>query len=206
MIEIYSKYDNTFVNLIAMQYFNHGTKVMISLAAKDLFKAYYHLEPSESQTLGAFIAIPWSFRILYGLISDNVPLFGSRRKSYLQICAVLQFVCMIGLAVIDIKSEIIAVWLLFMFSITMAFSDVIVDSLMVIQARKDPRLGAGELNAFMATMLAIGGLCGSIIAGVLTENYDPRYCFVLSSIIGLSIVYSSIKLDKKIEEEGNDAQ
>ena len=29
------------------------------------------------------VHIPWSFKILYGLISDNVPLFGTRRKSYL---------------------------------------------------------------------------------------------------------------------------
>ena len=71
---------------------------MIGLSAKDLFKAYYHLEPGHVQVLAAYIGIPWSLKILYGLISDNVPLFGSRRKSYLQVCSVIQFLCMMSLA------------------------------------------------------------------------------------------------------------
>lgn len=83
MSSLYEKYDATFLNLLAMQYFNHGSKVMIGLAAKDLFKAYYNLEPGHVQVLAAYIGIPWSLKILYGLISDNVPLCGSRRKSYL---------------------------------------------------------------------------------------------------------------------------
>ncbi len=55
----------------------------------------------------------------------------------------------------------------------------------------------------MATMLALGGLFGSVLGGLLTEQYDPRYCFAISSLIGLSIMYTSIKLEKKIEEEGS---
>ena len=31
----------------------------------------------------SIIHIPWSIKIIYGLLSDNVPLFGTRRKSYL---------------------------------------------------------------------------------------------------------------------------
>jgi MFS family permease len=93
-------------------------------------------------------------------------------------------------------------WLLLIFNFSVAFADVIVDSLMVIQARKNPRYGAGELNAFMGTILAIGGFLGSIIAAIVTEYYDPRYCFALSSFIGLSIAYTTWKLDLSIEQEG----
>jgi hypothetical protein len=32
--------------------------------------------------LMSMIYLPWSVKILYGLLSDNLPLFGSRRKSY----------------------------------------------------------------------------------------------------------------------------
>ena len=31
----------------------------------------------------SIVHIPWSFKILYGLISDNVSIFGTRRKSWL---------------------------------------------------------------------------------------------------------------------------
>lgn len=47
IIDLYDKYDTTFLNLLAMQYFNQGSKVLVSLATQDLFKAYYHLSPSQ---------------------------------------------------------------------------------------------------------------------------------------------------------------
>ena len=36
--------------------------------------------------------------------------------------------------------------------------------------------------------MSFGGLIGSIVAAVLTENYEPRYCFLFSSIMGLVIM------------------
>ena len=98
-LALYDKYDPTFLTMLGMQYFNQGTKVLVYLASSDLFKAYYHLDPGRVQTLQAFTFLPWSIKIFYGLISDNIPLFGSRRKSYLLIMALLQFLCMIVLGV-----------------------------------------------------------------------------------------------------------
>ena len=76
--------------------------------------------------------MPWSIKILYGLISDNVPIFGSRRKSYLIICAIVQFVTMVILGLQHTNCERLAAWMLFLSNLSIAFSDVIVDSLMVI--------------------------------------------------------------------------
>ena len=45
-VKMYKKYDNLLLTMLGAQYFNQGTKVLVGLAAKDLFKAYYHLEPS----------------------------------------------------------------------------------------------------------------------------------------------------------------
>ena len=117
--------------MLAMQYFNQGTKVLVFLAASDMYKNHYHLEPGHVQTLKAFTFLPWSTKILYGLISDNFPIFGSRRKSYLLIMAVLQFVTM-GLLGLKPNSVNMTTWMLFFSNLSIAFSDVIVDSLMVI--------------------------------------------------------------------------
>ena len=76
--------------------------------------------------------MPWSMKILYGLISDNIPLFGSRRKSYLIIFSVLQFLSMLMLAMDNSHDFYFTAWMLFMANLCMAFSDVIVDSLLVI--------------------------------------------------------------------------
>ena len=96
-IKLYDRYDGTFLTMLGMQYFNQGTKVLVYLASTDLFKSHYKLDPGYVQTLQAFTFLPWSIKIVYGIISDNFPIFGSRRKSYLLIMAVLQFVTMIVL-------------------------------------------------------------------------------------------------------------
>lgn len=54
----------------------------------------------------------------------------------------------------------------------------------------------------MGTWLAIGGILGSVIAALVTELSDPRYCFAISSLIGLSIAYTSFFLSIEVEEEG----
>ena len=135
---LYDKYDSTFLTMLGMQYFNQGTKVLVYLASSDLFKSYYNLDPGRVQAIQAFTFLPWSLKIFYGLISDNLPIFGSRRKSYLIIGALLQFVTMIVLGLQHQETETLACWMLFVSNLSIAFCDVIVDSLMVTQARKYP--------------------------------------------------------------------
>jgi MFS family permease len=50
----------------------------------------------------SIVMLPWSVKILYGLISDNVPLFGSRRKSYVIIMGFLEFFSLIAIYVFEI--------------------------------------------------------------------------------------------------------
>ena len=131
-VKMYKKYDNLLLTMLGAQYFNQGTKVLINLASADLFKSYMHLEPGEVQLLKAFAILPWSLKIVYGLISDNVPLFGSRRKSYILFFSMLQCLTMWLLAMDKTQNESFTAWMLFVANLCMAFSDVIVDSLLVI--------------------------------------------------------------------------
>ena len=81
ILKLYDRYDGTFLTMLGMQYFNQGTKVLVYLAAADLFKAYYHMDPGRVQTLQAFTFLPWSIKIVYGLISDNFPILSFVRLS-----------------------------------------------------------------------------------------------------------------------------
>ena len=66
------------------------------------------------------------------------------------------------------ETETLACWMLFISNLSIAFSDVIVDSLMVMQARKYPDGGAEDLNSFSWTCMSFGGFFGAIAAAVLT--------------------------------------
>mmetsp|Transcript_9728 Transcript_9728/g.11977 ORF Transcript_9728/g.11977 Transcript_9728/m.11977 type:complete len:110 (-) Transcript_9728:1073-1402(-) len=105
--------------------------------------------------------------------------------------AFLQFVTMIVLGMQHLQSETLACWMLFISNLSIAFSDVIVDSLMVIQARKYPKSGAEELNAFSWTCMSTGGFFGAIAAAILTQRAEPHYCFMFSSVMGLVIAMTA---------------
>ena len=109
---------------------------------------------------------------------------------------------MIILGLQQAENESLATWMLFLSNLSIAFSDVIVDSLMVIQARRYPEDGSEDLNTFSWTLMSIGGLVGSIAAAFLTENYEPRYCFMCSSIMGLVIAFVAVRLNVSLETEG----
>ena len=147
------------------------------------------------QSILAFVALPWSTKILYGLISDNLPIMGSRRKSYLLIGALLQFLTMIALSINSTSNLNFAIGCLFISNLSVAFSDVIVDSLMVIQSRKYPEKGADELNSFSWTCYSMGGLSGALLAAILTERYEPKYCFFYSSLMGFVMAAVATRLN-----------
>ena len=80
----------------------------------------------------SIIHIPWSFKILYGLISDNVPLCGTRRKSYLCIMGVIQFLTLFSLYCFEFEDPLVVAIVLATASMSEAFTNVVSDAIMVI--------------------------------------------------------------------------
>lgn len=133
-------------------------------------------------------------------------MFGTRRKSYLVFFSMLQFVVMLALAMTESPSENYTAWSLFMANLCMAFCDVIVDSLLVIQARKYPQHGSEDLTAFSWTCAAAGGFFSAIIAAYMTQNQEPSYCFLISAMVGMTIAVIASGLDASFEEQGRREQ
>lgn len=80
----------------------------------------------------SIIHIPWSFKIIYGLISDNVPLCGTRRKSWLIIMGILQFLSLMSLFIFEFDDPLVVALLLAVASMSEAFVNVVSDAIMVI--------------------------------------------------------------------------
>ena len=89
--ELLNKYDKPFICLLGLQSFNHGLWSIAVLACQDLYKTYFKLDPGQMAMYMSIVHIPWSIKILYGLISDNLPIAGTRRKSYIILMGLLQF-------------------------------------------------------------------------------------------------------------------
>ena len=173
--------------------------MLLSLASQDLYKTVFNYEPSQMQSLFATINLAWSVKILYGLISDNIPIFGSKRKSYLVIGAFIQVLTMSLLATFGESSPFLAAFCIFATTLSIAFSDVIVDSLLIIQARKDPQYGSEDLQSFSWYCQAAGGFFGATTAAFLTQNFAPSMSFGLYAIFGLALFFSALRIDGSTE-------
>lgn len=80
----------------------------------------------------AAISLPWSFKILYGVISDNVPICGTRRKSWLILMGLFQFLMLILVSTLEPRDPLVVTLLLAGASLSEAFVNVVSDAIMVI--------------------------------------------------------------------------
>lgn len=70
-------------------YFVEGALGLARLAQTFYLKDTLHLGPAELSALTGLFTLPWTIKPLYGFLSDGLPLFGYRRRSYLILCGVM---------------------------------------------------------------------------------------------------------------------
>jgi MFS family permease len=147
--------------------------------------------------------MPWSVKLLYGVISDNVPLFGSKRRSYVILMGALQFLSLVSIFLFQITNEKTISALLFLSALSGAYLDVLVDALMVIQSRQDEEEGSEQLQSLSWAALGAGGMTGSLVGAYVTEYLHPKWSFLAYSIFGLIVMLLGFNLNPKVEvEEG----
>ena len=68
---------------MVLENFNFGVFILVVLEAIDLFKSYMDAEPGDVSVYKGLIFLPWSLKVVFGLITDSFPIFGLKRKPYL---------------------------------------------------------------------------------------------------------------------------
>lgn len=135
-------YDTTFVILLGFQYFNQGSGSMIGIATQDYYKDYLKLEPSQIAKMSSITGIPWSCKLIYGIMSDKLLFFGYKRKSYIILMGLLQFVSLFAIYYLEISDPKYLILCNFLSKLSGAFLDVIVDALMVVHSKLDQEDGS----------------------------------------------------------------
>ena len=202
-VKLYRTYDGPFLFLLGMQNVNHGLWTVAVLATQDLFKTYHKLDPGQMAKYMSIVHLPWSIKIIYGLLSDNVPFCGTKRKSYLVLMGLLQFFAlMVIFAQDNIPSMGVAVCLM-MAALSEAFVNVVADAIMCVQARRDPESGSQDLIAFSWMATGIGGILGSFFGGYMTQYYHPRYSFFSYSfmVIIVAVIGAQLNPDSEIDPD-----
>lgn len=153
------------------------------------------------QIYNSIISIPWCLKIFIGIITDNVKICGLKRKPYLIIFGAVQTATMFIIYYFEFEDPVVVVLIFFLTSLAVAFLNVVIESLLVIQQRIDPENGSQDLVSIMYFFQGLGGVVGCIIAAFMTENYHPKYCFLAYSIWGLLVTISACFLKKEAESD-----
>ncbi len=131
--------------VIGTPYFVQGTSNLAEVPILYFIKFGLGMGDAGGQLFSSLRGIGWFVKPLWGLISDRVPLFGYRRKSWyvLMACLTLVFWALTALlAYAGVGVPIVYLVTLNLAFATYAFVDVVCDALMVTEGR---RLGAGRL-------------------------------------------------------------
>jgi len=87
--------------------------------------------PAEATSILAFPLLAWAPKILYALFINQFPICGSRAKSYLILCGVVQMVATLILAMVPFGDPWAVAGILFVFNLAIAFGTIVTDGLMV---------------------------------------------------------------------------
>ncbi|KAK9813029.1 hypothetical protein WJX72_007813 [[Myrmecia] bisecta] len=181
---------------ISMVYFVQGILGLARLAITFFYKDEFHLDPATVALLTSFGAAPWVVKPLYGFLSDTVPLFGYRRRSYLVGCGLLGTLSWLAMATV-VNSPSAAVAAVIAGSLGTACSDVVVDSIVVERSRGHPQSTAGSLQSLCWASAAVGGIASAYFSGSLVEAYGPRGVFALTAIFPLIVSLSALLIKEE---------
>jgi MFS family permease len=193
LFPFYSPETRRLAALFAIVYFAQG---MWYLPNQPLIVAFKDrgLTPSQVANFFLITTIPWMIKPLYGLVSDFVPLFGRRRKSYFVLTTVLSAAGGAWLALFsEHKFWGIAIFFTAM-GFGLAFSDVLTDALMVEEGRPHGLTGAFQ-SVQWASITTASILVGAL-GGHLAETRELRLAFGIAAcfpVISLIMVFVFIR-------------
>jgi predicted MFS family arabinose efflux permease len=124
--------------------------------------------PTEVSVSLAVVDLPWVIKPLYGLISDFLPLFGSRRRAWLIVASLAGALAFAGVGLVSEPRDIVPA--LVLTAIAMAISSTLCGALLVENGQRTGRSGAFVNQQWLFFSLAL--IVSSLLGGQLAERLE----------------------------------
>lgn len=171
---------------ILLVYFVQGILGLARLAVSFFLKDELGLGPAEVSALTGIAALPWVVKPLFGFMSDGLPIFGYRRRPYIILSGLMGTAAWVTLATV-VHSPWAATGAMLLSSLSVAVSDVIVDSLVVERSRQETAQNAGSLQSLCWGISALGGLITAYFSGSLLEHFSVQTVFLITASFPLLV-------------------
>ena len=177
--------------LFGLLYFVQGivepTDGLLSQPIKSLLRNWGYSAASTAWFISV-LSIAWAIKPLYGLLTDFVPLAGSRRRSYLLLTTAVASISLMAVYLLPLTSERAALLLLLLLptAVAIAFSDVVIDAMMI--AAGQPRGMTGRLQSIQWTSMYAATIVTGVAGGALSQWGMQQAGFLVAGLsCGISL-------------------
>lgn len=171
---------------ILLVYFVQGILGLGRLAVSFFLKDELAMSPAEVSAMLGIVVIPWMIKPIFGFISDGVPILGYRRRPYMIFSGILGSFSWIALAK-WVHTPLAATVAIAMSSLSIAISDVIVDSLVVQRVQKESISSTGSLQSLCWIASTLGGIITAYFSGALLEMFSTQTVFLITASFPLIV-------------------
>lgn len=193
----YAKY----LVIFALVYFfsPNGLSSLPNLTLNFLLKETLKLSATQLAYFSAITILGWAIKPLWGLVSDLIPIFGSKRKSYLILTSLLAAICWLTLSLTQNYTVWLLLTILTISSFAYAFQDVVTDALMIEIGKKEKKLATFQSIQWLA--VSIAQVITGFIGGLAAEKLRAQTTFGIAVLFPLMIALIVLIVLKKTEEE-----
>src|SRR5262245_58609590 len=138
------------------------------------------LSAAETATFLALVGLAWNVKPLYGLLSDLVPLFGYRRRSYLLVTAAMAALGWLALGLLPTYPWELTLAILGLTGLGLAFTDVLCDAVMVEEGQA--RGLTARFQSIQWAAIYGAGLLLGIGGGYLSAHVSYNRTFLLVAV------------------------
>ena len=114
-----------FILVLMTVYMVQGGRDCLVIATQYYLPAMFDIDPAELEHFDTIIMLPWTIKIIYGLIIDSIPICGYKRKIYMLSFGILGPITMLIILFFGTKSYKIHLIFLTLNAMSAAFCDVI---------------------------------------------------------------------------------
>lgn len=169
-------------------------EIIGQLPIRYLLKNHLGVAPEQMSLFLLLATIAWYVKPLAGLISDSVPLFGTRRRHYLMISSALAGVCWLAMAAVPrtyYPILLTAIVLNFM----MVMASTVMGGLLVEEAQRFQ--ATGRLSSLREGVEMFAGAAGLLVGGYLAEIAFGWTPVVAASFLFALALFVFFFLDEK---------
>lgn len=157
---------------IAMSYFTVGCVNSMQLTPTNLYMVrLLDASPQQQTTVIVLLQVPWALKLLFGFMSDAVPIGGLHRKPYLLIGVLIYSFFIMSYGIARENSFEGLCGCVFISTLGLIMMDVMSDTMVVERSKFEPERDHGQMQASCYSMRFAGAVVGAFLAIFLTNHH-----------------------------------